>query len=318
MVNQTLYCLRKRWLLVLILAIIWLPASLRAQVTDSSFVQKQPQKITGRISSQKGELLARVTVQEMGTDNATFSDEQGTYTITVSGENSQLQFSSVGYLPKTLPVPKTGVLDVALEEVIAAGDEVVVVGFGTQKKASVVGAISTVTPRQLQLTPSRSISNNLAGMVSGVLAVQRSGDPWANNSDFWIRGISTFGNASNRPLVLIDGVERNLNNIDPEEIESFSVLKDAAASAVYGVRGANGVIIINTKRGKIGAPKVTARFERAQTSPTKLPEYVGSVKYLEIMNEYKKNSGDPVFRSEEIINNYRNKIDPELYPDINW
>ena len=224
MANQTLYCLRKRGLLVLLLAVILLPASLQAQVTDSSFVQKQPQKITGRISSQKGELLARVTVQEMGTDNATFSDEQGTYTITVSGENAQLQFSSVGYLPKTLPVPKTSVLDVALEEVIAAGDEVVVVGFGTQKKASVVGAISTVTPRQLQLTPSRSISNNLAGMVSGVLAVQRSGDPWANNSDFWIRGISTFGNASNKPLVLIDGVERNLNNIDPEEIESFCVL----------------------------------------------------------------------------------------------
>lgn len=318
MVNQTLYCLKKKWFLCLLAIAAMIPPASQAQVKDSLPVQKQPQKVVGRVSSQKGELLARVTIQETGSDNATLTDEQGTYTITVSGENAQLQFSSVGYLSKTLPVPRTNVLDVALEEVIAAGDEVVVVGFGTQKKASVVGAISTVTPRQLQLTPSRSISNNLAGMVSGVLAVQRSGDPWANNSDFWIRGISTFGNASNRPLVLIDGVERNLNNIDPEEIESFSVLKDAAASAVYGVRGANGVIIINTKRGKIGAPKVTARFERAQTSPTQLPQYVGAVKYLEIMNEYNKNSGNPPFRSDEIINNYRNNTDPELYPDVNW
>lgn len=169
------------------------------------------------------------------------------------------------------------------------------------------------------MTPSRSISNNLAGMVSGVLAVQRSGDPTNNNSDFWIRGVSTLGNSNSRPLVLIDGVERPINDIDPEEIESFSVLKDASASAVYGVRGANGVIMINTKRGKIGSPKVTFRFERAQTSPTQVPEYVGSVKYLEIMNEIYRNSGQPVpFATEDRLDAYRNKTDPELYPDINW
>jgi TonB-linked SusC/RagA family outer membrane protein len=276
-------------------------------------------KVTGRVTDQKGQLLPAVSVTEVNTNNGTTTDSSGTYTIYVSGKTAVLTFSIIGYKTRRAGVQQNGLLDMAMEENITENEKVIVVGFGVQKKASVVGAISTIEPQKLQLTPSRSISNNLAGMVSGVLAVQRSGDPSNNNSDFWIRGISTLGNSNSRPLVLIDGVERPINDIDPEEIESFSVLKDASASAVYGVRGANGVIMINTKRGKIGSPKVSVRFEKAFTSPTQLPEYVGSVKYLEIMNEIYKNSGQPVpFASEDRLNNYRNNTDPELYPDIDW
>ncbi len=288
-----------------------------AQVTNGQSRQSGI-KIVGVISSQRGERIPGVSVNEAGTNNITLSGENGEYAIHVLNREAKLTFSFIGFKSVTLPVGKKDILDAILQDSITAMNEVVVVGFGTQKKVSVVGAISTVKPAQLQLTPNRSLSNNLAGMVPGIIAVQRSGDPWSNNSDFWIRGISTFGGNS-RPLVLVDGVERSLNDIDPEEIESFSVLKDAAASAVYGVRGANGVIMINTKRGKMGPPQVSFRFERATTSLTKVPEYVGAVKYIELMNEIYLDAGRPSpFKPDDILQKYRDQSDPELYPDVNW
>lgn len=270
------------------------------------------QRVSGRVFGSDGELLIGVSVVEVGTSNGVVTDLNGTYNITLTTARASLNFSYVGYKQQTIDVGVKRIIDVRLEEDINVLDEMVVVGYGSQKKASVVGSIATVEPEKLALTPSRSISNNLAGMVSGVIAVQRSGNPWFNNSDFWIRGINTFA-ANSRPLVLIDGVERSLNNIDPEEIESFSVLKDAAAGAVYGVRGANGVIMINTKRGKISPPQVSLRFEGAATSPTQLPEYIGSVKYIELMDEM----GVSSFTEDE-IQKFRDQSDPDLYPDVNW
>ncbi|GAA4801759.1 TonB-dependent receptor [Olivibacter ginsenosidimutans] len=274
-------------------------------------------KIVGRISNEKGERLEAVTVVELGTSNSVLSQDGGSYSIDVLNRNARLGFTAVGYKELTVAVGTKDIIDVVLRDSITDLNQVVVVGYGEQKKASVVGAISTVKPSQLQITPNRSLSNNLAGMVPGVIAVQRSGDPWHNNSDFWIRGVSTFGGNS-RPLVLVDGVERSLNDIDPEEIESFSVLKDAAASAVYGVRGANGVIMITTKRGKMGSPVVSARIERSNTSPAKLPEYVGSVKYIEIMNEVYRDAGRAPMISDDVLQKYRDQTDPDLYPDVNW
>src|SRR5690606_19040952 len=140
-----------------------------------------------------------------------------------------------------------GTINVVMELADNTLNEVAVVAFGVQKKASVVGAISTVNVQELK-TPVRSLNNALAGKIAGVIAVQRSGEPGYDDAQFWIRGINTFG-AGKEPLILVDGIQRPLNNVDPEEIESFSVLKDASATAVYGVRGANGVVLITTKRG---------------------------------------------------------------------
>lgn len=278
---------------------------------------QQSRQVTGRVMDAQGELLIGVNVMEEGTTNGTVTDVNGTYTMNMTTKNPVLKFTYVGFKERLVEVGSRGILDVTMDEDIEALDEVVVVGFGAQKKASVVGSITNIEPGKLQMTPSRSLSNNLAGMVSGVIAVQRSGNPWFNNSDFWIRGISTFtGNAN--PMVLVDGIERSLHDIDPEEIESFSVLKDAAASAVYGVRGANGVIMINTKRGKIGKPQVDMRVEQSFTSPIKLLDYVGSVKYLELMNEMNVDNGQAPFASEAMLLNYANQTDPELYPDVNW
>jgi TonB-linked SusC/RagA family outer membrane protein len=273
--------------------------------------------ITGRVVDSKGELLTGVSVLEIGTNNGTVTDENGTYTLKTTTSSPSLRFSYLGYKEKLVEAGKKGIVDVTMEEDVEFLDEIVVVGHGVQKKASVVGAIATIDPERLQLTSSRSLSNNLAGQISGVIAVQRSGNPWFNNSDFWIRGISTY-QGSSAPLVLVDGIERSLHDLDPNEIESFSVLKDAAASAVYGVRGGNGVIMINTKRGKIGTPTVSVRFERGYEAPIQVPEYVGSVKYLETLNSIYAEAGKAPYVSEGDMQMYRNRTDPELYPDVNW
>ncbi len=309
--------MRKRKIENLFLILLLSIGNIFAAFSDNNEMQQSPRKVTGRVMDASGELLIGVNVMEQGTTNGTVTDINGTYTITVNTSPATLVFTYVGFKTREVSVGNQGIMDVTLEEDIEALDEVVVVGFGTQKKASVVGSITNVDPGKLSLTPTRSLSNNLAGMVSGVIAVQRSGNPWFNNSDFWIRGISTFtGNAN--PMVLVDGIERSIHDIDPEEIESFSVLKDAAASAVYGVRGANGVIMINTKRGKIGKPQVEVRFEKAYTSPIKLLDYIGSVPYLELVNEMNADNGRAPFASEATLLNYKHQTDPELYPDVNW
>lgn len=273
--------------------------------------------VSGIVRNENGTPLPGVTVSVTRSQTATETDASGRFVL-IPGEGAKsLSFSMVGYVEETRAVDYSQPIEVVLKTRVDELDEVVVVGFGTQKKVSVVGAISTVDPKRLNLTPSRSLSNNLAGMVSGVLAVQRSGDPWNNNSSFWIRGISTFG-GNRSPMVLIDGVERSLDNIEVDEVESFSVLKDASASAVYGVRGANGVIMITTKRGSVGAPKIDVRLERSVTSPTQMPHYVGSAKYLGIMNDIYRAEGKPVIWTDDIIEKYRNQSDPELYPDVNW
>lgn len=294
-------------LLLIFLGFIAVNTSLFAQV----------QTIKGNVTDIHGEPLIGVSVMIKGTIQGATTDVDGNYTLPISKEHSTVVFSYVGYLPKEEPVDGRKIINVILQENIGQLEEVVVVGYGTQKKESVVGSITTVKPELLRNGTTRSMSNNLVGQVSGIIGVQRSGEPGYDNSSFWIRGISTFQSSKN-PLVLVDGVERSLNDMDPSEIESFSVLKDAAASAVYGVRGANGVILITTKRGKIGKPTISFRVETAITQPTKLPEFVDGASYMEVINSIMRESGKADRYSEEAIYNTRYQLDPDLYPDINW
>ncbi|QIH32798.1 SusC/RagA family TonB-linked outer membrane protein [Sphingobacterium sp. DR205] len=273
--------------------------------------------VVGRVVNQRQIALARATVSSGQGKNTTSTDEDGQFTLKLDRQDSYFIVSLVGYVSQRVALKASGDYTVVLADSVSALDEVVVVGFGTQRRASVVGAITTIEPKRLQIGTSRSMSNNLAGQLAGIIAVQRSGEPGYDNSNFWIRGISTFG-GSRSPLILVDGVERSLDNMDPEEIESFSILKDAAASAVYGVRGANGVILINTKRGKVGKPSVSARFEQGITSPIQLPKFVGAADYLEIMNSIREERGEQGLYSKERIENIRNQTDPDLYPDVNW
>lgn len=275
--------------------------------------------VNGTVKDDKGESLPGVTIQIKGETTGTLTDIDGNYFITVPSKETVLVFSYIGFDKQEIKVGNQININVNLKETPTGLNEVVVVGFGTQKKASVIGSISTVEPELLQQNSSRAVSNSLSGRIAGVIGVQRSGEPGKDGSSFWIRGISSFQNAGRSPLVLVDGVERTLDDLDPAEIESFSVLKDAAASAVYGVRGAAGVILVQTKRGEMGKPRVGVHYEQGFTSPVKIPKFVDSYDYLSLMNELKMDAGyDKGDYSDEILQKYKDGSDPDLYPNVNW
>ncbi len=272
--------------------------------------------IKGRVLDAENRMpIPGANIIEVGTRNGVITDFDGNFEINVS-TSSKLEVSYVGYTSITVSAEED-LSEILLTVNAESLEDVVVVGYGTQKKYSVISSVSTVEPEELQSSSSRSVSNNLAGRLSGVIAVQRSGELGYDNAQFWIRGISSFaGNSS--PLVLVDGIERSLNNIDPAEIANFSILKDAAASAVYGVRGANGVILITTKRGKIGKPQLNVRYEHSITQPMNLPNFIGAADYLEVFNAIAREEGTTPPFSEERIENIRSGLDPDLYPDVNW
>jgi len=285
---------------------------------NKSQQEKKGININGTVWDEHGEPLIGVNVSVKSTNIGATTDLNGNYFLTVPNKNAELVFQYIGYEPKNIVVGNQININVNMKEVVTSLNEVVVVGFGSQKRESVVGSITTIEPTFLQQSPTRALSNNLAGQLAGVIAVQRSGEPGVDGSTFWIRGISSFQNAGRNPLVLVDGIERTLDDMNPAEIESFSVLKDAAASAVYGVRGANGVILVNTKRGKLGRPSIDVHYEQGFTQPVKLPNFIGSADYLSLMNELSIDGGGLEIYSPDIIEKYRTGADPELYPDINW
>ncbi len=196
-------------------------------------------------------------------------------------------------------------------------DEVVITGTGAQKKLTVTGAVTTVNVDDLKSNPSANLSNALAGNVAGVLAMQTSGQPGVNTSEFWIRGISTFG-ANNSALVLVDGFERDLDEINIEDIESFTVLKDASTTAIYGPRGANGVVLITTKHGKAGKININAKVETSYNTRTITPEFADGYNYAKLMNEARITRNlEPVYQEDE-LEILRLGLDPDLYPNVDW
>jgi TonB-linked SusC/RagA family outer membrane protein len=258
-----------------------------------------------------------VNIQVKGqSGSGVITDIDGHFYFDVPDRNSVLVITYVGFQTQEIRVGSDINFDIVLEEDVASLDEVVVTGYGSQKRMSVIGSISTLQPKKLEVGSTRALSNNLAGQIAGIIAVQRSGEPGYDASNFWIRGIASFS-GTQTPLVLVDGIERDLNNIDPAEIESFSVLKDASASAMYGVRGANGVIVINTKRGKVGAPTVNVRVEHSISQPTKLPSFIGAADYMTLLNELKEDRNHLPYTQEQ-IDRTREGYDRDLYPDVNW
>ena len=278
----------------------------------------QTNQVTGLVTDKQKEPLIGVTVTLVGTETRAITDADGMFRINVPAKSgTTLEFNYIGFASKQVKVNGSRLLNVMLEEETNEFTEVVVTGYTSQKKASIIGAIETIRPSELQFGSTRTLSNNLAGKLSGVIGIQRSGEPGYDDSNFWIRGISTFS-GSNNPLILIDGVERDLNNVDVAEIESFSVLKDASASAMYGVRGANGVIVITTKRGKLGAPQVSFHVEHSINQPTKLPEFLNAPDYMTLLNGLAQQDGVALPFTQQQIDRTRSGYDPDLYPDVNW
>lgn len=273
--------------------------------------------ITGTVSDANGPLVGATVIEKGNNNNGTITDLDGKYSITVAPA-AELVFESLGYKAQTVKVASKTVINVTMEEDAERLDDVVVTAYGTQKKASIVGAIQTVEPTQLDRGTSKNISNTLAGQIAGVIAYRPSGEPGYDASSFWIRGISSY-KGTTTPLVLVDGIERTLDDLDVEQIESFSVLKDASASAMYGVRGANGVIVITTKRGKIGKPNVNFRVEQSIQTPTILPEFADAASHMELLNElYAEDANGALIYPEQTIMRTRTGYDPDLYPDVNW
>lgn len=271
--------------------------------------------ITGTIKDAEGMPLVGVNVLEKNTTNGAVTDFDGNFTLKVASKESILVFSYVGFRSKEVTVGEQTKFNILLENDPQSLDEIVLVGYGSQKKVSVVGAQSTIKVEELQ-QPVANVSTMLAGRISGLTGVQRSGLPGYDGADLWIRGISTFGGTS--PLILVDGVERSLDNIDPRDIASFSILKDASATAVYGIRGANGVILIETKRGKIGKPQVTVDYNEGVTYFTKVPELVDGVTYMNLANEALTTRGQEPKYSQEYIDRTASNYDPMLYPNVDW
>ncbi|MEG1616831.1 MAG: TonB-dependent receptor [Bacteroidales bacterium] len=283
--------------------------------TTSPIVQQQQKRtIKGTvIFKEDKEPVIGANVWLKNSSTGAITDIDGNYTIHVEGVGGVLVFSYTGYKTVEIALNNQQTVNVVLEPNTEVIDEVVVVGYGSQKKASVVGAISTVNIENLKM-PSSNISNVLAGQLAGIVAMSRSGEPGKNSaSEFYIRGVSSF-TGNKKPLVLVDGIERELDLVDTEDIASFSILKDASASAVYGVRGANGVIIITTRKGNEGKPQISVRAEAGITSPTKIPNFLNSAQWAELYNE----ASGRQYYSQEVIDMYRNGTDPDLYPNVNW
>jgi TonB-linked SusC/RagA family outer membrane protein len=243
------------------------------------------------------------------------TDEKGAFSISVPS-GATLVTSLPGYRDTETPVGNNKVLNIAIEEEATVLEETVVVGYSTQRRASVIGSFDRIKPAELKL-PSRTLSTSLAGRLSGVFAVQGSGEPGYDGASFWIRGINSFvGNSS--ALILVDGIERSLDNLDPQEIADFTILKDATATAVYGVRGANGVVLVTTKRGTASAPSVNFRAEMSFSNPVNLPKFVDGVTYMRMHNEALVNMGESAFYSDDKILGTEQRRDPYYYPDVNW
>lgn len=277
----------------------------------------QVRELTGTIFNSAGEPMTGVSVSFKDKPNTgTTSDINGKFILSVPPQVI-LIFKSLGYKTQEILVSGQKSLTVYMESTEAGLDEVVVVGFGTQKKISVVGAQATVQAKDLQI-PAANLTNALAGRIAGVVSVQRTGEPGFDDAGIWIRGISTFSQGLSEPLVLVDGTPRKMSNVDPEDIESFTVLKDAAATAVYGVRGANGVIIIKTKTGTSGRPKFNFRYYEGITQFTKLPEFADGITYMKMSNEALTNRGATPIYSDERIQKTISGEDPYLYPNVDW
>lgn len=283
----------------------------------------QTKQVTGVVKDATGETVIGASVVEKGTTNGVITDFDGVFKLTVS-ENAVLQISYIGYQTQEVKVAGKTTLDITLREDTEMLEEVVVVGYGAQKKESVIGAISQVTSKDLLSTPSANISQAISGKITGVITSQTSGAPGVDDAQIYIRGRATFAGDA-QPLVLVDGVERSFSQIAPDDIETISVLKDASATAVYGVRGANGVMLITTKRGKEQKPVVSLTANWQIQSPTRKDTYLDSYQSVMLLEEALANDGLPSQFSADDIEMYRRSVagelsgrDAMLYPNVDW
>lgn len=278
-----------------------------------------PYIVSGTVRDAGGSPVIGAGVTVDGTTAGTVTDYDGNFSIEVSGPGTVLTFSSLGYASQNITVGESKSMDIVLREDIQYLDEVVVVGYGTQKKVNLTGSVSMVTSDEMASRPISNVTSGLQGMLPGVTIVNASGQPGASNATIRVRGVGTIGNSN--PLVLVDGVEGDISTLNPEDIESVSVLKDAASAAIYGARAANGVLLVTTKKlnasGK-GNTKVTLGAYFGMQTPTRLPEMCNAVEYMELDNEARENVGTPIAWQPDAFDKVNNNSAPNYFADTDW
>lgn len=295
-------------------------SSSNSSAVDVQSVQQNRRPISGVVVDGNNDPLPGVTVMVPSRQGGVITDVDGAYTIeAATGE--ELRFQFLGMKTVTIEVGSGTIYNVQLLEDVEMLDEVTVTAFATQKKESVVSSIETISPSELKV-PSSNLTTALAGRLAGVISYQRSGEPGADNAQFFVRGVTTFGYASS-PLILLDGFEVDANalaRVDPDNIASFSVLKDATSAALYGSKGANGVIMVTTKKGQAGAPKISFRVEGRLSTPTKVQKTVDGITYMNLYNQAQFNDNpllEPYYNAQKIQNTMEG-LNEYAYPNINW
>lgn len=303
----------KQQFLVIIAALCCFAAGISAQQSTHRQIV-----VTGVVTDENQEPLigANVSVKDVP-GLGSITNINGKFSIKMQPYN-RLIFSYIGYETQEILVREERTVNVVMKEKTETTlDEVVITATGAQKKLTVTGAVSTINVEQLRTSPTGSISNSLAGNVAGIIARQTSGQPGKNVSEFWIRGISTFG-AGSSALVLVDGFERDMNELNYEDIESFTVLKDASETAIYGSRGANGVVLITTRRGKINKITVDAKVETIYNTRTFTPDFVDGITYANLANEARRTRNlEPIYSGNE-LKILTQGLDPDLLPNVDW
>ena len=273
-------------------------------------------RITGTVTDENGQPLPGAYVYIKGTEVGTTTNLDGMYVIDIN-QTDELTFSFISYLEQTIkPRSASNTLNVSLKPDTNALEEAVAVAYGAQKRQAIVSSLSTITTDDLKVT-STNITSSIQGQLPGLIAVQRNAEPGRDDAEFWIRGVSSFKGGTS-PLVLVDGVERSITDLDADEIESFSLLKDAAATAMYGAEGANGVILVTTKRGHIGKQQISLRVEQNLSIPYRIPDFVDSWDYMRLANEALVNDGMEPMYSDDVIDLHESGADPDLYPNAQW
>ncbi|MBB5394098.1 TonB-dependent receptor [Mucilaginibacter sp. AK015] len=288
-----------------------LPMALYAQNTT----------VTGKVRDIAG-VLPGVSVVEKGIPtNGTITDVNGRFTLTLKGQTNTIIVRFIGYINRELKVEANKPLDIILQTSTNGLDEVSVVAYGTRKRITNTGAVSSISAGDIRTVPTANVQNALTGKLPGFFSQQGSGQPGKDASDFFIRGISSLNPAGNQPLIIVDDIEYSydqLQQINVNEIESISILKDASTTAVYGIKGANGVLVVTTRRGKSGTPKVNLRVEGGVQQPTKTPKFLDSYNSALLINEAQLNDGLPQSFTPEDLAHFKNNDDPYGHPNVNW
>ena len=288
----------------------------------SNSIFAQSEIITGTITDKSGSPIPGVNIiEDADSFNGAVTDFDGNFIIKAKS-NSTLIITYVGFITQEIKLNGNTTLDITLEEDLFGLEEVTVVAYGEQKKESVIAAVTSVDPTELRI-PSSNLTTSLAGRVAGLISYQRSGEPGRDNAEFFIRGVSTFGYARS-PLILIDGIETtstDLARLQPDDIASFSIMKDATATALYGARGANGVIMVTTKEGKQGKVKLNVRYEKAYATATKKVSIADPITYMMLHNEAlatRDPLGGRIYSLEKILISQDPNRNEMAYPTVNW